>query len=193
MFDAEVAKIQVQLAKKLPWLKHAFGICERLTTMKDGKRFNSANAFIGDRYVQVMPCRELGNFCFFALKDPQTYWDKDTDVIFAPFSLIFWYKVDECSSSPDMRNAEAVKSQILSVLDSTHFGGSIFTLNRIYERAENVFSDYSYELTDNQYMMHPYAGLRIEGELRANVPCFTSPINRGAFNEAYNESYDIKK
>lgn len=193
MADAVVGRIQKYLAASIPWLNHAFGICERHISMKDGVRFISANVFIDNRYVQVMPCDELGNFCFFALRDPQTFWSKDSDVLYLPFSLIFWYNVDECSSSPDKRNLEAVKAQIVSVMNEIVQLGMIYRLNKIYERVESIFSDFTYDVTTNQYMMHPYSGLRVDGELRIESPCISIPSTKGAFDVSFDESYDISR
>ena len=48
--------------------------------------------------------------------------------------------------------------------------GSV-TLSRIYERAENVFQGYSLDEVDNQYLMSPYAGFRITGEMVIDEEC----------------------
>ena len=175
LFDYAAAQIQRALATR-PWLDHIFGICEKLTDVKEGKRFNSANVYIGDQqYAQVMPCDELGNFSFFVLRDPQQLARRDSNVISGPFSLIIWYDMRTLSFPTDERNREAVKAEILALLSSPHFPW--LTINRIYERPENVFADFSYEYTNNQFLMSPYAGLRIDGEMLVRVPCLSGGAN----------------
>ena len=121
LFDASVAQIQLQLAQNIGWLDNIFGLTERLTERKDGKTFTSANIYTNKgRYIQVMPCAELGNFCFFYLRDPQKVWEKSASVLKSPFSVVFWYDVDKVSSSPAKRNREAVKEQIMAVLGRFH-------------------------------------------------------------------------
>lgn len=171
LFDKEVLKIQEALADAFPWLDYSFGICETLTDVKNGKKFTSANAYMGrGQYMQVMPCEELGNFSFFVLRDPQEIGSKNKTIIKSPISLIIWYDTRKVSLPSDERNTEAIKGQILGVLNSLRL--TSFEVTRIYEKAQNVFSEYTYEYTNNQYMMSPYAGLRIDGYIEARIPCY---------------------
>lgn len=170
LFDKEVLKIQNALADAFPWLNYAFGICETLTDIKDGRKFNSANLYIGrGQYMQVMPCEELGNFAFFTLRDPQEFMARDRNLIKSPFSLIIWYDTRKVSLPTDERNTEEIKAQILGVLSELRFPS--VSLTRIYEKPQNVFADYSYDYTNNQFMMSPYAGLRIDGVMEVRIPC----------------------
>lgn len=192
LFDAAVAQIQMRIATNLGWLDNVFGLAESLTERKEGRAFTSANIYTRKgRYIQVMPCRELGNFCFFYLRDPQEIWDKSSSVVKSPFSVVFWYNVDEVSSSPQRRNKEAVKEQIVAVLGQFHLRGVSYTLTDLWEQPKNVFKGYDYDPTINQFLMHPYGGLRIDGELRVNVPCMQELF--GDFNSDYNTDFDINR
>ena len=172
MFDFAAQQIQNALGG-LSWLDHVFGIVEKLTDVKDGKKFSSANLYKGNgKYEQIMPCKELGNFSYLILRDPQTI-GKDTAIVKSPYSLIVWYNMDTLSSPYDERNREAVKAEILGILSRPNF--SWLTMNRIYERPENIFADFSYDYTNNQFLMAPYAGLRIDGEMIVRVPCYVPP------------------
>lgn len=183
LFDVTAAQVQRALASGCPWLDHVFGLCERTTDMKENKRFNSANLYIGNQqYAQIMPCDELGNFSFMYLRDPQTLGRRDAKLVTSPFSLIVWYNMEKMSFPYDERNREAVKAQVLAILEQAHFG--CLTLGRIYERPENVFSDFSYDYVNNQFLMSPYAGFRIDGEMSARVPCW-----QGDFNNDFNNDY----
>lgn len=170
LFDKQVLKIQEALADNLPWLDYAMGICETLTDVKDGKKFVSANLYMGKgQYMQVMPCNELGNFAFFTLRDPQDFGAKDKSLIKSPFSLIIWYDTRKVSLPTDERNTEAIKGQILGILNQLRF--PYLSLTRIYEKPQNVFADYTYDHTNNQFLMSPYAGLRIDGVIEVRIPC----------------------
>lgn len=184
LFDAAAAQVQRALADGCEWLNHVFGICERTTDMKEGKKFNSANLYVGNQqYEQIMPCDELGNFSFMYLRDPQTLARKDSKLITSPFSLIVWYNMEKMYFSDDERNREAVKAQVLAILNQARF--SWMALGRLYERPENVFSDFSYDYVNNQFLMSPYAGFRIDGEMTVRVPCW-----QGSFNNDFNDDYD---
>lgn len=188
-FDLAVKRIQERLAI-LPWLDHIFGICETLTDIKDGKRFTSANLYIGNNhYERIEPCVELGNFAYFVLRDPQTISTRDKRLVRSPFSLIVWYNLYNVSLPTDERNTEAIKAQIMSVLNT--FRGGSLTISRIYEKPQNIFSDYSYDHTTNQCLMSPYAGLRIDGEIVAKVDCYLDALPKGDYNIDYDDDYDI--
>ncbi len=175
LFDKEVLKIQKALADSFSWLDHSIGICETLTDIKDGKRFVSANLYKGGgEYEQIMPCEELGNFSFFTLKDAQKV-QNSANLVKSPFSLIIWYDMGKVSLPSDERNTEQIKGQILGVLQNLHLSPRI-EIEEVYEKAKNVFADYSYDVTANQYMMAPYAGLRIDGNIYASVPCIAQNI-----------------
>jgi hypothetical protein len=46
-----------------------------------------------------------------------------------------------------------------------------FTINRVYEKAENIFQGFTLAEVDNQYLMHPYCGWRFVGEIRVEDIC----------------------
>lgn len=170
LFDKAVKPIQEALAGAFTWLDHSIGICELLTSTKDGKRFNYAGLYLGnEQYEQIMPCEELGNFSFFFLRDPQTFVSRDQRLVKSPFSLIIWYNLTKVSLPTDERNREQIKGQILDVLEGLHLQG--FEMEKIYENPKNVFADFSYDYTGNQFLMQPFAGLRIDGYITARVEC----------------------
>lgn len=171
-FDKAVAEIQNILGTKLPWLNHVFGICERNTRVIDGKRYNIATVYTGkDNYEQIEPCSELGNFCFFVLHDPQDLLPNYGDRFSSPISVIFWYDMRTASNAADTRNREEVKTAIVKALSGISLRNGTFEFSRVYEQPENVFRDFSYDYVDNQFLMSPYAGVRVDGVLYADVPC----------------------
>ena len=173
LFDKAVADMQLELGEKIPWLDHIFGICERVTRAIDGASYNTANVYTGnDNYEQIEPSFDLGNFCFFYLRDPQTFDSVNASRMGTPISVIFWYDMRQVSNSPSERNREAVKAQILSVLKEAHLPNGTFIWSRLYEEPRNVFADFSYDHFDNQFLMSPFAGFRIDATLYADIPCY---------------------
>lgn len=172
LFDKEVLKVQNALADAFPWLDYSIGICEVLTEVDgNGRKFTSANLYRGmGQYERIMPCEELGNFSFFVLRDPQDFGTRGGNLIKCPFSLIIWYDTRKVSLPSDERNTEAIKGQILGVLNTMRFPN--VTINRIYEKPSNIFNEFSYDYTNNQFLMSPFAGLRIDGNMEVRVPCF---------------------
>lgn len=172
MFDKAVLPIQNALASAFPWLDKVIGICETLIDRKENKPYKTANFYIGSgQYELIAPCEELGNFAFFYLRDPQTLGAKDKNLVKSPFSLVLWYNLTEVSSEYDERNTEQIKGQIMAVLSDLHL--PYFEITKIWEKPQNVFSDFSYDPTSNQYLTHPFTGIRIDGEIVARLECIT--------------------
>lgn len=183
MLDRVIGEIQQGLVDNLSWLDAAFGRSQRLTKMMNGKRIITPNVFCGgwnghgeNDYIEVSPDSKIGNFAFFEVEDPQTIdagpWARQ---IQTPFSIIFWFNLTWVFAEPSNRNTEYIKAQILRVLNGRtgwHLTGGRIVINRIYERAENIYRGYTLSEIDNQYLMHPYAGFRFEGILQFDELCF---------------------
>ena len=194
MFDRVVIPMQRAFADAFPWLDHSIGICEHLTSTKEKKRYNFPALYIGGgQYEQIMPCEELGNFSFFYLRDPQTFGTRDRNLVRSPFSLVFWYNLTEVLPEGDERNREQIKGQIMGVLNRLHIAN--LEITRIYEKPDNVFGDFSYDQTDNRFLMHPFSGLRIDGYMTVRADCFTFPnegVGNGSFSdESFDQSSDL--
>ena len=168
LFDAAIQEIQIALADKLPWLDHVFGRAERLQKEINGRRFFTPNIYIGrNDYRLITPDDRVGSYAFFTLDEPQTMeYERGVDTLLrTPFSLIVW--VDMRKVSPDdTRNTEQVKREILKVINGgITMRSGWYAFNTIYERAENVFEDFTMDEVQNQFLMHPFCGWRFEGEL----------------------------
>ena len=172
MLDAVIGEIQQGLVNNLSWLDAAFGRAQRLTKNIEGKRIVTPNVYCGgwnghgpNDYIEVSPDAKIGNFSYFEVDDPQTIdpgpWARQ---IKAPFSLIVWFDLTRVYGSRTNRNTEKIKSDILHILNGRadfHLTNGRIVINRIYERAENIYKGYTLSEIDNQFLMHPFAGLRL--------------------------------
>ncbi len=174
LFDKLFAEIQNGLATQISWLDHIFGKAERLAKVIKGKRYFTPNIYRGrNEYTLIAPDSGFGNYSFFTLEEPQTIgWNAgERSTIKAPFSLIVWVDMRTIDDQ-DERNTEAVKQEILRALN----GGILLregriTINKVYERAENVFEGFTLDEIDNQYLMQPFAGFRFTGEIQIEDEC----------------------
>lgn len=183
MLDRVIGEIQNGLIDNLPWLDAAFGRCQRLTKAVNGKRIITPNVYCGgwnghgeNDYIEVSPDSKIGNFAFFDIEDPQTIdagpWARTIE---SPFGLVVWFDLTRVYNVADNRNTEYLKAQILRVLNGRadwHLTNGRITVNRIYERAENIYRGYSLSEIDNQFLMHPFAGFRFDGVLEFNELCW---------------------
>ena len=182
MLDRILGEIQNGLVSSVPWLDVAFGRAQRLTKMMNGKRIITPNVYCGgwnghgeNDYLEVSPDSKIGNFSFFDIEDPQTIdagpWARE---ITAPFGLIVWFDLTRVYEQASNRNTEKLKADILRVLNGRtgwHLSDGRITINRIYERAENIYRGYTLSEIDNQFLMHPFAGFRFDGILEFAELC----------------------
>ena len=173
LFDKPIQYLQDALGT-LSWLHHIFGRSERLVQMQDGRKFFAPNVYRGkNEYISLLPDNiALGNYCFFVLDEPQVVGVPMgiQNRLRAPFSLIVWVDMRRVENN-DARNTEYVKEQILKTIRKAFIRHGAVELQKVYERAENVFEGYSLDEVDNQFLMQPYAGLRIIGELIVDEEC----------------------
>lgn len=182
MLDAVIGHIQQGLVENISWLDAAFGRAQRLVKMQGGKRIVTPNVYCGgwnghgpNDYIEVSPDSKIGNFAFFEIDDPQTIdagpWAREVK---ASFGLIVWFDLTRVYDTDLNRNTEKLKAEILHVLNGRtgwHLPSGRITINRIYERAENIYRGYTLSEIDNQFLMHPFAGFRFDGVLMYDELC----------------------
>lgn len=183
MLDFVIGEIQQGLAEQITWLDVAFGRSQRLSKMMNGKRIITPNVYCGgwnghgpNDYIEVSPDSHIGNFSFFEIEEPQTIdpgpWARE---IKTPFGLIVWFDLTRVYNTDTNRNTEKLKAEILHCLNGRtgwHLTDGRIIINRIYERAENIYRGYTLSEIDNQFLMHPYAGFRFDGILDYNELCY---------------------
>ena len=182
MLDAVIGEIQTGLTDNISWLDAAFGRAQRLTKMMNGKRIVTPNVYCGgwnghgpNDYIEVSPDSKIGNFTFFEIEDPQTItpgpWARE---IKTPFGLIVWVDLTRVYNTDANRNTESLKAEILHVLNGRagwHLTNGRIVVNRIWERVENIYKGYTLSEIDNQFLMHPFWGMRVDGLLEYNELC----------------------
>lgn len=175
LFDRPIQDIQKSIAKKLLFMNHIFGRAERLLKVVEGRRHFSPNVYKGkDEYELLTPDNmDLGNYCFFVPDEPQVMVSAFgvSGRIKAPFSLVVWVDMRTIEDK-DVRNIYDVELKVLDAVASPgvlRHGG--LEVSRVYFKAENVFAGFTMDEVDNQFLMSPYMGLRIEMEIWIDEDC----------------------
>lgn len=174
LIDLVISEIQKGLADNIGWLDYSFGKAQRIQRTIGEKIYALPNVYAGgNEYIDVSPDANIGNFSFFQLEDPQIIdWQpKIQGSIRSNVSIIFWFDLRRIPGT-EGRNTETLKAEILKVLNGGFWlkYGRI-TISRIYEQAENIYRGYTLDEIENQFLMHPYAGFRFQGELTVNEQC----------------------
>ena len=171
--DAVIYSICKALSDECGWLNYIFGKADRITNVQNGRKsVIPAYYWQNGEYVNLCPDDISGNYCFFTLDDPQSteLSKSQSNVLYrTPFSLIVWV---DWRTVYEEKDSEALKNDLLTILNRKGIckNGS-FTINRIYERAENVWSGFTIDETKNQCMMSPFGGFRFSGELTVRTSC----------------------
>lgn len=180
MLDRVIGEIQEGLAQNVSWLDVAFGRSQRLQKMQAERRITYPAVYCGgwkghgeNDYIEVGPDKHIGNFAFFEVEDPETIdagpWAR---TISSPFSIIFWFDLRTIATG---RNIEKLKADVLWVLagrSGWHLTNGRIEVARIYEQSQNIYRGYSLDEIDNQFLMHPYGGFRIDGTLTFDELCY---------------------
>lgn len=173
--DLVISQVQDVLSENLQWLDHSFGQAQKLVKLKDRKRHKYPAIYIGkNEYVNVFPDDELGNFSFFYIKDPVTvpYFNNNTtNVLKSNFSLIFWFNIEKINNSNN-RNLDSVMSEILEVFENKmNLRNGHIEINKIHKEAENIYRQFDISEIDSQYLMQPYSGLKLDGQIITKQSC----------------------
>ena len=176
LLDTVIEQMRIWLSGALPWLDAAHGRAERIVKFDNtGRRVYLPVEYTGEGndYVPLTPDSGEGNFCFFWVGDPQAVdlSDRLQAAIKARCSLIFWWDYRRIFEACGIRDREAVKRQVLDALGSMVLRNGRFAAEKLYELAENIYQGFTLDEIDNQFLMHPYGGLRVEGEISATGNC----------------------
>lgn len=191
LLDKVIQDMQTALKEKLPWLNYAFGKAYKLVEHKlDGEKYIYPAAYIGNsEYVSLVPNDNFGNFCWFDIYDPQdiTQVVQSTPQFTFSGAIVFWYNLNTIYADSDFIYSEEVKDEIIRVITTPGIIKQTgrLTIDKVYERFENIYKGYSIEKIynnytykgegiqdlDKQFFMHPYAGLRLEFTLTTRELC----------------------
>lgn len=191
LLDKVIQDIQKTLSQKLEWLNYAFGRAYKLVEHKsDGSKFIYPAAYVGNsEYASLLPNDNFGNFCWFDIYDPQEIIAAAQSLPQFVFSgaIVFWFNLDTIFPDADAMYTEEIKDEIVQVLTGPGLikNQGRLTINKIFERFENIYKGYALEkiynnytykgegiqAIDKQFFMHPYAGLRFEFDMITRELC----------------------
>lgn len=191
LLDKVIQDIQQTLKDKLAWLDFAFGKAYKLVEhQEDGGKFIYPAAYIGNsEYASLLPNDNFGNFCWFDIYDAQdiTQVVQSTPQFTFSGALVFWFNLDTIFPDNDAMYTEEVKDEIIRVLTTPGLIKQTgrLTIDKVYERFENIYKGYSIEKIYNSYVysgqniqsmdkmffMHPYSGLRFEFTMTTRELC----------------------
>lgn len=192
LLDKILQDMQKNLTEKLPWLNYAFGRAYKLIEHRaDDNKFVYPAAYNGNgEYISLLPNDRYGNFLWFDIYDPQTITQVSPSLPQFTFegAIVFWYDLSSIYDDSSVLHTEEIKDEIIRILTTPGLilGNGRISLNKVYERFENIYAGYSLEKIynnyqysgediqsiDKQFFMYPYAGLRIEFNITTRELCY---------------------
>ncbi len=173
LFDEAFAEMAAQLEIKLSaWSLRAFGRCQKLIEQKDRQRIYYPAWFYGqnqDNYLKLFPDQHIGNFSFFTLADSQEIPDENFttyQTLKGEFGLIFWFYFPSIfGDNWQNYSIDNVKNEVLHHIKSIKGVNFKFYINRFWEEADNIYTGFNHREIQSQFLMRPYGGFRIDGEI----------------------------
>lgn len=152
----------------VPFIDYVYGRARANERIRNGKKYRYPGFYIGNgEYEDMLPLDSRGHgYAFIMLDDPIesiNYVSFETNKYKVGYSLIVWYK----EGTSEMMDIDLCKDYVLGCLKLC----PNVTVEKIYEKYSNVFSGFSCDEIDTQYLMWPWNGFKITGEITYNEPC----------------------
>jgi len=170
MIDNAFAQIQTKLVAGLSWLDHAFGKAQRMKQTVNGSTFIYPAVYIGNQdYLNVFPDAHIGSFTFFDITTSEDIKDRNrvNTTLETTFSLILWFDFRKVyPANWQLQTTENVKAELLEFFRTNTFPNAKVRMSKIYDQAEDIYRNYTDKEIDDQFLMRPFGGFRMEGEIQ---------------------------
>lgn len=164
--------IQTALIDNIDWLNYAYGKAERITTKKADGRVAYIPAVYNEKYdyESLMPDDTKGNYSFFVVQDSQNIDSAKgrASRIYGKCSLIVWFDLRSMTSG---WGKEYAKNAFLAVLSDFSSSNGHLIVESVLERTDAIFSEFTLDETNNQYLTFPFAGFRFNCEYSIRQLC----------------------
>lgn len=176
LLDIPLAEFNTKLGTKFGWINNRFGKAQRLTRLNDKKQtINYPGIYTGQgkEYASLLPHEGYGNFSFWDVEgDYDIEWqDNQLQIVEADIGLVLWMNLNQVLASAELRNLETIKEQIIDFFTTARVLRTRFQLTGVTERNAAIYKGYTTKEIDQQYLMHPFAGLRFNGRIRYEKLC----------------------
>jgi len=170
LIDVALLEIQTALTSKLSWLNHAFGKAQKLVELKEKRQVKFPAVYIGkEDYLKMFPDSHIGNFTFFDIEDGQdiAHMGRRVQDYRTKGGLIVWFDFRTVYPNDwQQRTIENVKFDVIEAIKDTTLVQSQIRMSKSWERAEAIYKGYTDKEIDNQFLMRPFGGFRIDFDIK---------------------------
>lgn len=173
--DKAISLMQTQFAG-LSWLSKIFGRAWHGVEDREGKKYRFPQTYSGEKeYYNLFPNDNLQAYCYFLPEDPREIEDIEPGFgaygnFSTQLSIVFYFNLKRINSSKDYRFNEELLKAVMDKI-RTISGYVWFSPERVYEKADSIFSGFDHHEISTQLLEYPWGGFRIEGTLRYEEEC----------------------
>lgn len=176
LLDAVLLEMQTAFSSGLSWLGNAYGKAQRLIKNQEGTTIFYPAVYAGGvEYLNMFPDEHLQNHVWFDVDETETgtLYNTGQFRMEMQIGIVFWFDFKTVFSDWESRTIEHVKRQVMDILGPFHFttNAASFEFTGFKERAANIYSSYTHREINNQFLMRPYGGFRVEGIIQYNMKC----------------------
>lgn len=171
--DMVVKSLQASLAE-IGWMDKSFSRAVMMSHVQEGNRHNYPGVFhaAGYDFVNLLCNDNFSAYCFFFAHDRETpinYNPRIRNTYRRNLSCIVWMNLQKIDNTRGDDFFEELKSEVLSTIKNTRFLDSTFLgsvesviITDVFDEPENIFENFTIDLTDTQFLYYPYRGIRVE-------------------------------
>lgn len=169
LLDTAFDEINATLLEGLDWLNYAFRKSKRIVKTENRKEVYRPAVYVdNNNYLELSPDKHIGNYSFWTIEDNQELSSERRVAgrLKVKASLIVWCDFRNVyGTEAENRTIENLKADVLYLLKYKTFKNSRFKVEKIQERAKNIFKEYTINEANNQFLMFPFCGIRLDGTL----------------------------
>ena len=176
LFDKPIIDINKKMIIALDWLTGAYGKAQKLSRLNDQKKvikYPAVFTGVEKEYASMLPEEGYGNFSYWELSEEYKIdWiDNQIQKLEADFGVIYWFNINNVLPVGEHRNIENIKQEILNFFTNVRAAETRIQITGITDSSDMIYKGYSIKEIEQQYLMHPYAGLRFNGTINYERLC----------------------
>lgn len=196
LLDEAFIGINGKLVEYLPWLTNAFGKAQKLSRLNDQKKIIKYPAVYtgeGKEYASMLPDEGYGNFSYWDVEDYKIDWiSRQNQIVTAKVGFVVWMNLNKTLAANERRNLESIKEEVLKFFSFMSMMRVRLSFGSITEEHDKIYKGYSTKEIKSQYLMHPFAGLRFDGEIRYERWCNDGVVQIGGINIGYTPTLNLE-
>lgn len=158
--DVQIIELLQTTLSATPWLEKCFGKAEVAEHRIDGvQRYPRVYNNTGSAdYTDVRPDDALKAISFFEVNSPVQFLDENSRISVA-LSVVFWVHLGRIDPGRQYDYVSELAADVYGRLTNAHRGA--ITISEIETRPEQVFTKYTFQISETQYLSYPFAAFKI--------------------------------